>query len=220
MAREPNRVQLSKLAYQDNVPSFLQKMKARMSGQAVDEDEPSYGDEDGGGEWEESGDGRPAIPRRPGIPERPKEGEWGSNKTGKDRQRGPGPDGRDEDDEGDDAPQIVVLKTGKHLSAEDVENERRAAKGLPPLLKAQPTDGEPISSAPPVKAQPEKDNGSMSFSSSKKASTGGGASSKKRKIIGADDDDESQSVKAKESKPSKKQKKPQKGLLSFQDDDG
>ncbi|KZO96548.1 hypothetical protein CALVIDRAFT_563636 [Calocera viscosa TUFC12733] len=216
MSRQPNRVQLSKLAYEENVPAFLQRFKARISGQPVDEDEPSYDEEDGGGEWEKSGDGRPDIPRRPGIPERPKEGEWGSNKIGKD---GPGPSGKDDDDEGDDAPQIVVLKTGKHLSAEDVDNERRAAKGLPPLPNAQPSGPSGQSLAPPTTTMPPKENNSMSFSSSKKVATGVGASSKKRKIIGADDD-ESPPTKEMESKPSKKPKKMKKGLLSFQDDDG
>jgi len=223
MAREPSRAQFSKLAYQEEVPAFLQKLKARMSGQGVDEDEPAYGDDDDDkGDWEDSGDGRPAIPRRPGIPERPREGAWSSSRVGKEGEHGSGRDGdgKDDDDEGDDAPQIVVLKSGKHLTADDVENERRSAKGLPPLPKARSTDPSPQPTAPPVaKTNPLKDNKSMSFSSSnRKGSVSTGASAKKRKIIGTDD--ESPVTEGQESKPSKKPKKAKTALLSFQDDDG
>lgn len=55
------------------------------------------------------------------IPERPDDGEWAG--------------GSDEEDEwegqyggGDDGPQVVVLKEGKHLTKEQLERERR--KGL------------------------------------------------------------------------------------------
>ena len=34
----------------------------------------------------------------------------------------------EKDEEGDEAPQIVVLKEGKHLTAEEAENEKR--KGM------------------------------------------------------------------------------------------
>ena len=69
-----------------------------------------YDDDD---EYEYDGSGRPPIPRRPAIPERPND-ERGS---------------ADEDD-GDEKPQVVVLKEGKHLTEREAENERR--KGTDP----------------------------------------------------------------------------------------
>ena len=69
-----------------------------------------YDDDD---EYEYDGSGRPPIPRRPAIPERPDD-EQGS---------------ADEDD-GDEKPQVVVLKEGKHLTEREAENERR--KGTHP----------------------------------------------------------------------------------------
>lgn len=98
MSKEPNRHQLSaRLAYSSQTPSFIQRLQRRVTGE-VDED-----DED---EWD--GTGRPPIPRRPAIPERP-DGDHGS---------------ADEDD-GDEAPQVVVLKEGKHLTGREAENEKR-----------------------------------------------------------------------------------------------
>ncbi|THG95726.1 hypothetical protein EW026_g5979 [Hermanssonia centrifuga] len=117
MPKEPTRQQLSsKLAYQANVPVFLQRLQRKIKGE----------DDDGEDEFDEGGSGRPPIPRRPAIPERP-EGDAGS---------------ADEDD-GDDGPQVVVLKAGKHLTEHEAENEKRKAKGLSPLSapgSAEPTD--------------------------------------------------------------------------------
>ena len=100
MSKEPTRYQLSsKLAYNSHTPAFLQKLQRRVAGGA---------DEDEDDEYEYDGSGRPPIPRRPSIPERP-EGD-------------PGSAGEDDVDE---APQVVVLKEGKHLTAYEAENERR-----------------------------------------------------------------------------------------------
>ena len=57
--------------------------------------------------WQASS-GRPPIPRRPTPPSRP-EGDPGS----------------DQEDADDEKPQVVVLKEGKHLTAEEAGNERR-----------------------------------------------------------------------------------------------
>ena len=65
-------------------------------------------EDDDDDEYEYDGSGRPPIPKRPPIPERPDD-ELGSA----------------EEDNGDDAPQIVVLREGKHLSEREVENEKR-----------------------------------------------------------------------------------------------
>ena len=56
----------------------------------------------------EDSSGRPPIPRQPPIPERPADD--------------PGSEGEDGDEE---APQVVALEEGKHLSAWEVENEKR-----------------------------------------------------------------------------------------------
>jgi len=102
--REPTRAQLSsKLAYQQHTPNFLLKLKNRMNG-IPDEEEPEDDDE----EFEYVGSGRPPIPKRPAIPERPKDD----------------PGSADEDD-GDEKPQVVVLKAGKHLTEREAENVRR-----------------------------------------------------------------------------------------------
>ena len=59
-------------------------------------------------EFEYVGSERPPIPKRPTIPERPKDD----------------PGSADEDD-GDEKPQVVVLKAGKHLTEREAENVRR-----------------------------------------------------------------------------------------------
>lgn len=214
--KEPNRHQLSsRLSYSQNTPSFLLKLQNRIAG-IPDEEEEEYDDE-----FEDDGSGRPPIPRRPAIPERP-EDEPGS---------------ADEDD-GDEKPQVVVLREGKHLTEREAENVRRKGmlflpafiirqakltnmpieRGLPPL--PEPTEKASQSDAVPSKeatnASSKSQTGSLSFSSSKtghKAKTSAG----KRKAVG-DGDDEKDIKKAKNAPTRKKPKKPSKTLLSFGDD--
>ena len=106
--KEPTRAQLSsRLAYNAQTPAFLRRFQNHVNGNA-DSDE-----EEGDPEWEEVGGGRPAIPRRPKddrppIPTRPDDDP-----------------GSTDEEAGDEAPQIVVLKEGKHLSEWEVENEKR-----------------------------------------------------------------------------------------------
>ena len=71
-----------------------------------DEEEPEDDEDDG--EFEYVSSGRPPIPKRPAIPERPKDE----------------PGSADEDD-GDEKPQVVVLKAGKHLTEREAEDVRR-----------------------------------------------------------------------------------------------
>jgi hypothetical protein len=107
--KEPTRAQLSsRLAYQSHTPNFLLKFKNRINGIADDDDDEDKYDDD---EFEHTGDGREPIPRRPRppIPERP-EGDVGSG----------------DEDFGDEKPQVVVLKEGKHLTERAAENIRRA----------------------------------------------------------------------------------------------
>lgn len=103
--KEPTKHQLSaRLTYSQHTPAFLRKLQSRVSG-------TTDGDSDEDPEFEDDGSGRPPIPRRPPIPERPASD--------------PGSGDEDRDDE---APQVVVLKEGKHLSAREVENEKRKGK--------------------------------------------------------------------------------------------
>jgi hypothetical protein len=104
--RDPTNAQISsRLSYAQNTPSFLLKLQNRIAGIP---DEPDPEDEYGGGEFYDDGSGRPPIPQRPAIPERPEDD----------------PGSADEDD-GDEKPQVVVLREGKHLTEREAENERR-----------------------------------------------------------------------------------------------
>lgn len=115
MGREPTRQQYSSgLTYVQNKPAFLQNF-----GKPTPQPDASSsrGRDDGNG----------ARAGREPLPERPREGEWagGSDDEGK--------RGEESDDEwgdvygggGDDGPQVVVLKEGRHLTADDVRKERR-----------------------------------------------------------------------------------------------
>lgn len=106
--KDPTNAQISsRLAYSQNTPSFLQKFKNRAAGipDPPEHDEEYYDDE---GQYYNDGSGRPPIPQRPSIPERPEDD----------------PGSADEDD-GDEKPQVVVLRQGKHLTEREAENERR-----------------------------------------------------------------------------------------------
>ena len=104
--KELTRHQLSsRLAYQQHTPAFLLRLQGKASGRTDEEEDDEFY------EWQESS-GRPPIPRRPTPPERPEDD----------------PGSADEDDQ-DEKPQVVVLREGKHLTAEEAErfaeNERR-----------------------------------------------------------------------------------------------
>ncbi|ESK95919.1 hypothetical protein Moror_12327 [Moniliophthora roreri MCA 2997] len=194
--KEPTRAQLSsRLAYQSHVPAFLQKLQNKMAGGPDEEEEDD--------EWEYDGSGRPPIPRRPRppIPERPADN----------------PGSEDEDD-GDEKPQVVVLKEGKHLTEREVENIRRKEKGLLPLPEPSGNASEeskPESSSTKNETKkPPKEKPSLSFSSAK-ASSG---KSFKRKVLGGDSEDEKDKEKAKKPAKKKSKKKNTKTLLSFSDD--
>ncbi|EIW83668.1 hypothetical protein CONPUDRAFT_163008 [Coniophora puteana RWD-64-598 SS2] len=215
--KELNRHQLSsRLAYNaGETPAFLRKLQNRVKGIPEDEDEdaPQYYDEDGQ-EFYDDGSGRPPIPQRPSgggegsggrerppIPERP-EGDAGS---------------ADEDDM-DEAPQVVVLKEGKHLNAREAENERRRARGLPPLpndtLPAAADDTKDDDAKSSKEKLKSKAPPGLSFSSGGAAS----AAKKKRKIVGDGAEDDAPEPQSK--KPAKKKsKKAGKILLSFGDDE-
>ncbi|KAL0571659.1 hypothetical protein V5O48_010299 [Marasmius crinis-equi] len=200
--KEPTRAQLSsKLAYQQHVPSFLQKFQNKMAG--VPDEPEDYDDE-----WEYDGSGRPPIPRRPAIPERPAS-----------------QPGSEDEDDGDEKPQVVVLREGKHLTEREAENVRRKEKGLPPLPDMKEESSEDKESEPSskkdAKGKTKAPAPSLSFSSAKSTSN----KSFKRKVLGGDSDDDKDSDKKgkpagkdKKEPPKKKSKKSTKTLLSFGDD--
>ncbi|KAF5382712.1 hypothetical protein D9615_002862 [Tricholomella constricta] len=193
--KEPNRHQLSsRLSYSQNTPAFLQKLKNRIAG--IPDEEDDYDDE-----FEDDGSGRPPIPRRPAIPQRPDDDP-----------------GSADDTDGDEKPQVVVLREGKHLTALEAENIRRKEKGLPPL--ADPVDGGsktdpgPDASATRNSANSSKtQTGSLSFSSSKGKLK---AANSKRKAVG--DPEDARASKIPNAPTKKKAKKASKTLLSFGDD--
>ncbi|KAG8947971.1 hypothetical protein FRC04_010168 [Tulasnella sp. 424] len=147
------------------------------------------------------GDGRPPIPTRPDG-----EGERG-----------------DSEESGDEKPQVVVLREGKHLTDIEVENEKRRVKGLPPLAdkKTQEDGAEDASTssntASKDKSKTQKDEkpiGGLAFSSSKSAKS----NAKKRKVgeEGSEGGPTGTTPEAKKAK-TKKPKKETKALLSFGD---
>lgn len=223
--KELSRHQLSsKLSYQAHVPAFLQKLQNRMAGVSdlpSDENEPQFED----GELEYVGGGRPPIPRRPPIPKRP------ASQPGSNDERGDD----DSDEEGDEKPQIIVLREGKHLSEREVEIIKRKEKGLPPLPETTDTAqgthdvcaSEKLKDA--TKPASSKSKG-LSFSSEKTTTK---TSSKRKAISQLDSDNDNDSSvqmsneklkskfeKEKERKVQlkKRPKKESRKLLSFGDD--
>ncbi|KAH9945173.1 uncharacterized protein BXZ73DRAFT_73359 [Epithele typhae] len=185
---EPTRAQLSSRL-------SYQARDWSLGGGGLGDDE--YDDD----EFEDDGSGRPPIPRRPAIPTRPDD-EQGS---------------ADEDD-GDETPQIVVLKEGKHLSRRKVENEKRKGgdSGFQPrdCLRWPEHDEKDEKTKEEKTKQKDTTNAitqGLSFSS-------GAAKGKctKRKAVGDGRDD---AVKPASSKGGKKKlKKQHKKLLSFDED--
>ncbi|KZT73641.1 hypothetical protein DAEQUDRAFT_422163 [Daedalea quercina L-15889] len=186
MSKEPTRHQLSsRLSYNAYTPAFLQRLQGRINGTGRDEEDDEY---------EYDGSGRPPIPKRPAIPERPDDD----------------PGSGDEDD-GDEKPQVVVLREGKHLSEKEVENEKRKARGLPPLPESEDYGSEYTQSNRSKKGGAEKQTQSLSF-----GSIGAKTKTNKRKAVGDALDDEP--LAGKSTKTKKKQKKAEKKLLSFGDE--
>ncbi|KAL5525992.1 hypothetical protein ACEPAG_7330 [Sanghuangporus baumii] len=187
--KELTRHQLSsRLAYQQHTPAFLLRLQNKVTGDADDEEDDDFY------EWQDSS-GRPPIPRRPTPPERPADD----------------PGSADEDDL-DEKPQVVVLRKGKHLSAEEAEryaeNERRKEQGLPPLSDTvRAEENAEKNNTSTSKEKPDEKEGkskstSLSFSSSGTTSTEAKAKTEKK------------------GKQSSKAKKAKTGtLLSFGEDD-
>lgn len=116
MSREPTKHQLSsRLSYQQHTPAFLRRLQKNYGGRTRGDDDDDEEDEptDWDDEFEDDGSGRPPIPVRPPIPERPKDNP-----------------GSEDEDGGDEKPQIVVLKEGKHLTEREAQNEKRKGASL------------------------------------------------------------------------------------------
>jgi Domain of unknown function (DUF4604) len=138
--KELSKHQLShRLQFQSHTPNFLRAFQAKVSGFRTggpgddDEDGPQYANGDEfGAEGGEDEFGR-AVHNEPAVDEFGREirRETSTEPKGGSTVKG-GIMGRggDEDDE-DEMPQVVVLKEGKHLSAREVENERRAGTFSP-----------------------------------------------------------------------------------------
>ncbi|KAJ7193319.1 hypothetical protein GGX14DRAFT_589039 [Mycena pura] len=188
--KEPTRQQLSsRLQYSQTRPRFLQKLQNRIAGIPDEDDDDEFEADDGSG--------RPPIPRRPAIPERPDDD----------------PGSADEDD-GDEKPQVVVLKEGKHLTEREAENVRRQERGLPPLpdLAASTSNPPPASDTKdPLPPKTKAPAHSLSFSSAKNGFKAGAA--KRKAILSGSRGGACDSQPAK-----KKQKKETKALLSFGDE--
>lgn len=136
MPRDPTRNQVSNgLSYNKVVPSFLANFgKPTASRSPPPEHHPSY-------DPRIHGRDAPGRGGREPLPERPKDGEWAGGSDGEDDV-----DGRkrrrkmahDSDDEwgdvygggGDEGPQVVVLKEGRHLSEAEVRRERRRGRPI------------------------------------------------------------------------------------------
>ena len=132
--KELSKHQLShRLQFQSHTPNFLRAFQAKVSGFRTggpgddDEDGPQYANGDEFGAEGAEGEFGRAVHDGPAVDEFGRdirretsaEPKGGSNVKGGMRGRG-----GDEDDE-DEMPQVVVLREGKHLSAREVENERR-----------------------------------------------------------------------------------------------
>ena len=128
MPRDPSRNQVNNgLSYQKQVPKFLQNFgQPAPSRSPPPEHHPNFRGHD------RSSD----RPGREALPERPKEGQWADGSDEEDADGGRGKQRRrqqDSDDEwgdvygggGEEGPQVVVLKEGRHLTAEEVKKERR-----------------------------------------------------------------------------------------------
>lgn len=115
--KEPSRYQISsRLTYNEGpVPNFLQRLRNQVAG--IDDQDT---EEDDLNEWEAIS-GRPPIPRRPTSPRRHSP-----------PSRPDGDPGSADEEDGDEKPQVVVLREGKHMTAREAENERR--KGMNGLL--------------------------------------------------------------------------------------
>lgn len=143
--KEPTKQQYSsRLAYNAQVPSFLQKLQNQYggggrSGSSASRNDNVYYDDEGN-EWEDDGSGRPSIPRRAtrGGDDGDGDGNGGGGEGELDefgRERRPtiperpsdDPGSAGEDDE-DEKPQVVVLRKGKHLTGWEAENVRRAGE--------------------------------------------------------------------------------------------
>ena len=200
MPRDPTRNQISNgLTYVANTPSFLQNFGKRP---------PTPPPADRFAQGSSSRQGREPLP------ERPSDGKWarGSDDEGDGK-------GQESDDEwgeiygggGDDGPQVVVLKEGRHLTAEDVKRERRIGETRPYHELTSLAAGKASKSPSPERPVAPKEQSKQSKPKAQIPKTQ--PSSTKRKLVGQDEG--AKEFPAALSGKVKKKKKMDKGLLSF-----
>ncbi|WRT70881.1 uncharacterized protein IL334_007880 [Kwoniella shivajii] len=216
--RGPSKQQLSNLSYVAVKPKFLQNF-----GKPPSPPPPSSASSSSRFQVDPRNDGREAIPSRP------KEGRWagGSDDEGdndprlKNGGKGGGEGGEEESDDewgetfgggGEEGPQIVVLKQGRHLSKDEVNKLRRKARGEPSLSPQPETDSQSTS----------KSNVNSTSSQSKSKSAiipKSNSNTNKRKLVGSTVED-GQKEDGKRDGEKKKKKKAKKGMLSFDEAEG
>ncbi|KAF9516906.1 hypothetical protein BS47DRAFT_1390231 [Hydnum rufescens UP504] len=196
--KQTNHQLSSRLQYVAQTPSFLRKLQLQTGGRrhgSDEEEEPDPSFEDG--DMERLDPNRPAIPRRPAIPVRPTDEPNGDDSA---------------EDSGEERPTVVVLKEGKHLTSDEAINEKRKAKGLPPLPAKK--EELAVDAPPPPRPSSSHTSASLSFSSARAKTKSSGAGSTKRKAVG----DSSPSISQPGESAKKKPKKESKNLLSFTDE--
>ncbi|GFZ51365.1 hypothetical protein JCM24511_09126 [Saitozyma sp. JCM 24511] len=213
----------SGLTYVAQKPAFLQNF-----GQATATASAS-GPSDRGGRGGRGGDEASRDGREP-LPERPREGRWASGSDDEERHGGRAASGSEDEwgevygGGGEDGPQVVVLKEGRHLSAEEVRRERRRAAGKPSQSPPpqQPTTAQTAASGP---------SAPTSAPSLAKPRLHAKPNTSKRKLVGAastasggDDDAEAEipdkAAGDKTKGVGRSKKKKVKGMLSFNEAEG
>lgn len=124
MPRDASRNQANNLTYTKQVPKFLQNFGQPAPSRSPP---PEHHPNARGGQQREG---------REAVPERPKEGKWAGGSDDEREERRRRREAESDDDEwgdvygggGDDGPQVVVLKEGRHLTAEEVKRERKRGK--------------------------------------------------------------------------------------------
>jgi hypothetical protein len=160
------------------------------------------------------------------LPSRPSDGEWAE---GSDAEKEDGSDdewGETFGGGGDEGPQVVVLKEGRHLTAEDVKRERRRGTSFvhPNLnftynIRANMIAAGKKSTSPPPREE-KKEDSTIETSKPKSQLPPRTQSSAKRKLVTKDTEASTPSASGTGKDGSgKKKKKGDKKLLSFGDDE-
>ncbi|EIW66258.1 hypothetical protein TREMEDRAFT_70186 [Tremella mesenterica DSM 1558] len=185
MPKDPTRQQYSSgLTYVAQKPSFLQNFgkvptsPPHQNGQSSNNREP--------------------------LPSRPREGRWAKGSDNEEEDPGEEDEWEESYGGGEDGPQVVVLKQGRHLNADELKRERQRASGKNEDSPPQETM---------IKSQTEEHPQTRIQKARATVST-----SSKRKLVGGEIHGEGEKDKDGDTvKGKRKKKKADKGLLSFDD---